>query len=322
MLAILTDVAIGGNFLSWTVYYLSGRTDYFSVRNQAVVPLTDNPLTTKNAHGFISNQPWSEDEFKKFLPLLANTEECMYMHKLRSGTDEVVQQLCEQSTKVIVLSLHPNQILYQCGYTPRASVIPAWSSQLHLSNEDDIYNDYTNYFFADSKQQWEKENLTNVWDKREFIALNFDPFNHDSILNYISNGTNYYHIDALNIWTNFDQCVQELFDYLCISIDQSRYQKWLLVYDQWKNMHTKRLMFAQNFNTIINNILRGIDFDLTTFELDIQQQAAIQHFLIYNHNLNFKTWQLINFTNTKQLHDLLEPNIHDLTKSLNSRLTT
>ena len=322
MLAILTDPASGGTFLSWTVYYLSGKTHYFSVRKQSVVTLTDNPLTAKNAHGFVPNQPWDEDEFKKFLPLLVDTEECMYMHELRSGTKEAVQQLCEQSTKVIILSIHPDQMLYQCGYAPRATLIPAWGSQQKLSDPDDIYNDVTNHFFTESKQQWEKENLTDVWDKREFIALNFDPFDHRSILDYIDNNTNYYHVNALNLWTDFDQCVHKLFDYLGVSISQGRYQTWLSVYNQWKNIHIKRLMFAQNFKTIINNILSGIDFDLTAFDLDIQQEAAIQHLLIYKHNLNLKTWQLVKFTNTKQLHDLLESNIHDLNKSLISRLTT
>jgi hypothetical protein len=322
MLAILTDPASGGTFLSWTVYYLSGKTHYFSVRQQSVEPLTDNPLTDKNAHGFVPNQPQNEDEFKKFLPLLIDTEEHMYMHEFRTGTKQAVQQLCEQSTKVIVLAIHPDQMLYRCGYAPRASVVPALQSQQKLSDPDDVYNDFTDHFFKESKQQWERENLTDVWDKREFIALNFDPFNHSSILDYIGNNTNYYHINALNLWTNFDHEVHKLFDYLGVPISQDRYHAWLLVYNQWKNMHTKRLMFAQNFKTIINNILSGIEFDLTNFELDIQQEAAIQHFLIYKHNLNFKTWQLVRFTNTKQLHDLLESNIHDLDKTLNSRLTT
>ena len=90
------------------------------------------------------------------------------------------------------------------------------------------------------------------------------------------------------------------------------YQKWLLIYNQWKNVHKQKLMFVWYFDTIINNILQGIDFDLIRFNLDITQEATIQHFLIYKHNLNFKTWQLIKFTNTRQLHELLEPNIHPL----------
>jgi hypothetical protein len=312
MIAIVTDAGVGGTFLSWTVYYLSGKTHYFSARDQTVVSLPDNPLTSKNAHAFVPNQPRTLTEFKKFLPLLVDTEECVYMHQFKSGTEEAVQQLCKQSTKVIILSIHPDQILYQCGYSPRAPIVANCMPQKILTDPDDIYNDFTNHFFKESKQQWEKENLTNVWDKREFIALNFSPFSYDSILNYISDNAKYYHINALDIWTNFDQWIQEMFVYLGMSINQTRYQIWLPIYNQWKNKHTKRLMFSQNFKTIINNILLGVELDLIPFDLDIQQEATIQHFLIYNHNLNFKTWQLIKFVNTKQLHNLLEPNVHNL----------
>ena len=50
--------------------------------------------------------------------------------------------------------------------------------------------------------------------------------------------------------------------------------------------------------------------DLERFNLDIFQEAAIQRELLYKHNLNLKIWQLEKFKNTKQLHNLLEPNIH------------
>jgi hypothetical protein len=104
-------------------------------------------------------------------------------------------------------------------------------------------------------------------------------------------------------------------------MDEDRYQKWLPIYNIWKRNHTTGLRFSWYFESIINNILQGIDFDLVRFDLDIQQEAAIQHVLIYKHNLNLKTWQLTKFTNTKQLHQLLEPNTHDLDKSFISRLT-
>jgi hypothetical protein len=104
-------------------------------------------------------------------------------------------------------------------------------------------------------------------------------------------------------------------------VDQNRFENWMSVYGVWKNNHTKRLNFVNNFEIIINNIINGVDMDLSRFEFDLIQEAAIQHQIMYKHNLNFKTWQLEKFINTKQLHNLLEPNIHDLSKSLIKRLT-
>ena len=62
--------------------------------------------------------------------------------------------------------------------------------------------------------------------------------------------------------------------------------------------------------TIIESILKNNYIDLTKFNLDIVQEATIQHELLYKHNLNLKTWQLEKFMDSKQLHSLLEPNIY------------
>lgn len=322
MIAILTDVAIGGTFLTWTVYYLSGKTNYFSVRKNEFVEVCHNPLTTVNAHKFLPNQPRNKNEFANILHKTLEHNEHLYMHQLRYDTKDAVDEVCKHAEKIIILSLRPEHVLYNCKYISRADVVPSWNTEQNLTNPDDIHEDFINYFFKESKQVWESKELKNIWDKREFLALNIDPFDHSSILDYVDPDTMCYQIDTQDAWTNLDQCINKLFSYLDIPINQKRFENWVAVYSSWKNIHTKQLNFVNNFQTIIDNIINGIEMNLDSFDLDISQEAAIQHFLIYNHNLNFKTWQLTKFTNTKQLHDLLEPNIHDLSKSLlKKRLT-
>lgn len=312
MISILTDPGVGGTFLNWSIYYLAGRNYYFSARLQRTNKVPTNPLGNKNAHVFVVNHPYNFKEFEQFLPMLLDKDECLYMHEFRDKTKEAVTTLLTHTSKTIVVALTKDQLLYKCSYEPRASVQPAWGSKKTLSNPDEIYDDLVNYFFKESVDTWKQENLNDTWDKREFIALNFNPTNHTSILEYINSSAPVYYINPIDLWTNFDSSIHDLFDYLDIEIDKSRYQKWLLIYNQWKNVHKQKLMFVWYFDTIINNILQGIDFDLIRFNLDITQEATIQHFLIYKHNLNFKTWQLTKFTNTRQLHELLEPNIHPL----------
>jgi hypothetical protein len=311
MIAILTDPEIGGTFLTWTIYYLSGRTSYFSARHNKVIEVCDNPLSDKNAHNFLPNQPCSHDEFANIFHKTLEHNEHLYMHQLRHGTEDAVAKVCENAEKIIILSLRPEHVLYRCGYAPRATARPGWNSEKNLSDPDSIYEDFTEYFFKESKQLWAQEGLNNVWDKREFIALNFDPFKNSSILDYINTSTACHQIDALDAWTNLDQHIDRLFSYLDIPVDQKRVENWTSVYNVWKNNHTKRLNFVNNFELIIDNIINNIHMDLETFDLDLAQEAAIQHVLIYKHNLNLKTWQLTKFPNTTQeLHKLLEPNIH------------
>ena len=78
--------------------------------------------------------------------------------------------------------------------------------------------------------------------------------------------------------------------------------------------------FGDEFDDTMKCIVNGWYKELP--ELTFDQEVIIQHALIYKHNLNLKTWQLSKFTNTKQLYQLLEPNIHDLSKNINSRLTS
>jgi hypothetical protein len=62
---------------------------------------------------------------------------------------------------------------------------------------------------------------------------------------------------------------------------------------------------------IVDDILYNRPRNLLDFELDLLQEAIIQQKLIKNYNLNLQNWQLDKFTNTQQLHKLLEPNVHD-----------
>ena len=314
MIAVLTDPTVGGTFLSWTIEYLSGKTQYFSVRNQANIDLPNDPMTEKNAHKFKVNRVRKFEECVELLSMLQKSDqkECIYLHTLRQDTKPAVDAICQQAEKIIVLTTPPIYTLYTCSYNNRTESQPAFCSEKELTDPEEILSDFIYYFFKDSKQRWDSNRLTQIWDQREFIALNFRPLQQqDNILTHM-NAQKCHIITTPDMYTNFENSVRELFDYIEITIDESRFPHWVTVYNKWKKIHNQRTKFIWYFDTIVQGILKGTDFDLTCFNLDIKQEAAIQHALIYQHGLNFKTWQLIQFTNTKQLHDLLEPNMHQL----------
>jgi hypothetical protein len=214
------------------------------------------------------------------------------------------------------LSLPKEMTLYQCSYKSRANATSSFFDNNRLITDDTSrWQDYIDYFFLDSKEKWNSLNLHNVWDQREFLALNLRPFEYKTIANLFEHTDNYYQINSVDLWNTFDTNVNSLFEYLEINIDSDRYKKWISVYSEWRRIHQDRMLFCWYFKIIINNIIKGHDMDLGRFNLDIVQEVAIQHYLIYKHNLNFKTWQLEKFINTKQLHNLLEPNIHPLTEN-------
>jgi hypothetical protein len=324
MIGVLTDPGVGGTFFSWSIYYLRGSNDYFLVEAGQQVSITDNPLTDKNAHNFIPNLPNRNGgdtarDLKKLYEIVdclktinSDSQEVIYMHNLvdHNETKIGVDYLCNEVDKLIVIS-DKKYPLQRVTNISRGGV---WTRPGHLTNDaDEIFNFFCQRYFADSYQTWKELNLTNIWDKREFIALNWDPYHINSIVieEYVDPAVDHFYLDIMEFY-NFDNYIDSVFDYLELSIVPERYQSWQQTYQTWRKKHQSRLLFLWYFDKIIEYTINGYSLDLTRFNLDLQQEAAIQHCLIYQHNLNLKTWQLEKFINTKQLHNLLEPNQHNL----------
>lgn len=314
MIGILTDPGSGGTFLTWSVYYLRGDDSYFLAEESKEIRLTDNPLTSTNAHNFIPNHPnrGIDQGLKKLYSIvneLANSNEVVYLHNFASDGDTKAgaKYLSTKADKLILLT-SKQYPLYHRRYIPRSG--RGWISPTEFTSDPDvIYKHFVDTFFADSHQVFQDAKLTDVWDQREFIALNFNPYSRSYIEDYFDRSINHCVIDFAEI-CNQDTCILSIFDYLNLEINKDRYASWKQIYQQWQKLHYQRMRFVMYFKTIIDYIVNGYTLDLTRFNLDIMQEATIQHELIHTHNLNIKTWQLEKFNNTKQLHKLLEPNIH------------
>ena len=331
MFAIITDTAKGGTFLTWSIYYLSGATTYYHSKSNSIKDICANPINRINAHNFMPNQANTFIQFKKiFNDLLLrddNSLDIIYFHifgnddnddntKNKDHTNVIHTKLAIETLKkarIKTLVLSSNNALYHCTYKMRSYGPSACRTKI-ITNEQDNLNDIIDFYFSNAKQTWENLNINvnNIWNMREFIALNFKPFD-TSKLNIPTYNFNHYDIAAEHLWLNFDYLIDDVFNYLELSMDKQRHSSWLNVYNSWKNLHSDRIIFMWYFDKIIENILNGTSMDLKRFNLDIIREATIQHVLLYKHNMNIKTHQVETFTNTKQLHDLLEPNIyHDL----------
>ena len=318
MIHVLTDPATGGTFLSWTLHYLAGHTEYFLLSSNQHTSLTSNPINSINAHKFRPNQAninFNKQQFIEFAEKLHNQPtkgfHVLYFHQFenKETTYKAVDYTNKNATKLFVVDTS-NINLYHCSSRKRSWVRN--SDGTFITNNAEIQERFINLFFKDSKEVWNSLGLTNIWDLREFIALNFRPFNRDHIYDYVDKTRDHYVLNGNELWTSLNFGIKNLFDYIDINIDQRRLENWQNVYSRWKQLHYQRFMFAMYFDSIIEGVLNNYNIDLVKFDLDIEQEAAIQHVLIYKHNLNLKTWQLEKFVNTKQLYNLLEPNIHSL----------
>lgn len=321
LIGIVSDPAKGGTFLDWSIHYLAGHSRHYSAvkGNNTWQTLTDSPLTKTNSHGFISNQTSNLEKFNDTYNIL-NSVSCDEFHTIYfhnwNGTSvdidckQAINTLQSNSNKLIFLKNHA--ILYDCKYNQRVLTEKRSSPGNFNKNFDEQHNDFIDYFFQHDKTDWQQQGLTNTWDYREFLALNLRPFETITIEPNIDLTKEHYYIDSKDLWIYFDLTVKDLFKYLNLEIQEQRYLSWSSIYLQWKELHRDRLQFDFYFKQIIDYILKGHSMDLERFNLDIVQEAAIQHELIYNHSLNLKTWQLEKFINTQQLHSLLESNSHKI----------
>jgi hypothetical protein len=319
MIAIFTDPAIGGTFLEWSIYYLAGHSHYYSIYKKTQIPVTSNPLTSINAHNFSPNIIANIEIAKQIIPDIINQPhniQTLYFHYF-SESAPYIKQLLPVISKSIILTVSPEHALYRCHFKTRVGSDPSpslFGNDIILTDDQDRFDDFISFFFKQSKITWDQQNLKDTWDIREFLALNFRPFDTVKITEKIDLNTDHYHLNALELWDRFDDSVADLFHYLELDINVENFKRWTKVYQQWKKIHKDRILFTWYFDIIIDYVIKGHSLNLKRFNLDICQEAAIQHALIYQHNLNLKTWQLEKFTNTRQLHELLEPNSHPLSK--------
>lgn len=325
--------SVGCTFLDWSINYLKGESKFFN-RTLGWIDLVDDPVDLLNAHGHRKNHPGGfleTCEYVEFIqknsdfaslypcPLLFYSAATALNQSLINIDDtawkkvvdyrnhdynQLLQWLDQQGAKIIFVSANKTLPLYV------NSEIRATKVALHHNNTpesiDEIRQGIDLVFFQDSVNRWKEMGLDNVWDVRERLALDIRPFN--PIEEEVDFSINHYWVDCQELWFNGDKKIPEILDWLKIKIDPLRLDQWLYVYHKWRNLQLNTLSFQIKCDHIVKCIVNNWSHPIN---LTFNQEVIIQHCLIYQYNLNLKTWNLNKFpNNTKDLHFLLEENIH------------
>lgn len=331
IVGVLTDIATGGTFLSWSIHFLKNDREYYRCDPSKWTSLPMNPLTKKNAHLFKPNQICYTSEHglleKQLTELKAidcNNLQIYYIHPL---TDKNTGHLCKLSTtssvnmiqnvadKTIVLSLDPTHSFYYYHANFREFGLKFSNLSVKNQTNEEQINEFYNYYFSESIDLWGKslEHMT-IWDLREFYALNIRPYEMPSDINqFIDNNNKPLAIDAFEFYRFGENTMRKIFNFLELEITPTRLNEWRPVYKQWQTFHRDKVQFTLEFDQIIENIISGNTMDLSVYKLDIIKESVILHELLYKHNLNIRGYQVEKFVNTKQIHSLLETNtIHNV----------
>lgn len=218
--------------------------------------------------------------------------------------NQLFAQCHNRDTRMIFVANDANSVLYHQNIRALDRFM---TSPERPADAQDLAKEFQQIFFAESAQAWADMNLTDIWDLRERMALNMRPFDQD-LHEQFDFGQPHLWINCQQLWQQPQKTLTRIMDYCELTLDHSRQQQWIPIAQQWQQLQLQLLEFGHVQEHIVNAIVNNWNYELN---LTFHQEAIIQHCLIYQHNLNLKTWQLHKFpSNTQALHQLLEPNIH------------
>lgn len=330
-----STTSIGCTFLDWSINYLSGKTQVLS-KQHGWINVVSDPLNESNAHQHCKNHSAGYNNTVQYVEYLETQTDYFsiypYHQRLEIAAAElgidiahmseskmlticqhlavdyqqIIEYMHHKSAKIVFLELSDNYPLY--FLESRSKNIPFVPPTQTVVSQHDIRDKIDSLFFIGSVQKWQQSGLTATWDKRERLALDTRPFDKRNLPVVINQHV--LTVNAVDLWQHGDHKILEIMNYCDMDIQKSRMSHWLSVFDRWKNIQLKTLEFQCIYQDILKAIINGHSMAI---DLTFDQEVVIQHCLIYQHNLNLKTWNLEKFpADTLYLHQLLEPNIHQV----------
>ena len=312
IIGLVVDDTLNVDILAWTLYYLTGQSHYYYYGFGYWFTIEDDPLNRilQTDRCIVEVEYDGSSVIEEFTEQLSSLKaendypgvkliltRLSYENKLNT---EVVDLMKKECDKVIVISSFGESTLY--------------SNKLNKELEF-MVDDFMETYFADSKAGWEDVS-NSPWDRREYIALNFRPFVAlNPELAYDLSTLNHTKLTYSDVYENLDTKIRDIFSFIGYDIDESKFENWENIYDEWRRSVKDIVSWNRDFKKIVKDIVDGEDTDLTIYNLDILRESAILHELLYKHNLNIKSYGLEELPkNTKEIHELLEPNFHPLNR--------
>ena len=245
LFAVSSLRSIGCSFLNWSIHFIHGDIEFYNVLD-GWGQLPTNPMTERNAHGFLKNHPCGWENTQNYIDSLKSLDTSrllsLYPYCYPDNPNEYISMVN------LIINNNVPLIYMDLPCTPLYFSTPA---RCRWGSADESLAKFIEEYFTNS----ENYNLDNIWEFREFAALNLRPFD---ILPINLDLTNkHLYINAMDMWFNGEEKIKEIFEFLSLHINNTRLNEWMPIYRQWQSIHSNILKFAWNIYYIIYCIIAG-----------------------------------------------------------------
>lgn len=304
---ILAPGGSGGTFFDWTLHYLIGDRQHLVIDIQDCSPrpfkanwriVPDDPLQNLTAHEHKKTHP------KTFAEISACFD--MWHQECQSGLYSFFfvdrMDLRKHTCHREIITAYPDIKFFSFHFQEHTI------DHLFVLQMEKI-PDHEARMLAEIAGHRCIDEIP-IWQKRELLALYyFESIRNQTLCENLDSMTNHLCIDWQDFIYRFDTKVVDIFDWLGITIDDQRWNKWTNVYNQWQCTLSNE--FAKSLPDIISSIVHNLDSDLTRFHMSTAKEIVLERLLLYKHNMGIRSygWQKLP-GNTRNWHAILAPNIY------------
>jgi hypothetical protein len=340
--AISSSSEAGCTFLDWSIFYLSGQHDFYKVKSNNVIqlPLVESPLNIDSSLGVINCHRHPRNHFhglphtQRCIDLLTSVDHLNSIYPISWDAFDIselfgmdVYNLSADSLNLIthIRRIELERILEWLSKQniPTIFLAPDYDCPALFNGTRQLDHSPISHTTADSMMSWFEQRCTilngpvmsdwkqqGLWtndvnQRRERCALLLRPFTPlynskdfvvpDSVLQIKFT-------DWLHTGTDV---VKEVLAYLNLSPDNTCWNSWLAVYNQWQTGLTQYTNFFYNLDNIVNDVVGGTNREIGS--LNFYQECVLLHCLIYQFDLSIQRTDKLP-TNCQDIHTLLESN--------------
>tara|TARA_R110000772_G_scaffold262307_1_gene381330 strand:- start:48 stop:944 length:897 start_codon:yes stop_codon:yes gene_type:complete len=264
----------GGTFMDWSWHWLKGS-DYFWNLKKGWIPLIDDPIKEKNAHGHRKNHPMGFEEWEKFLGSAkqesdATGKDISFYPGIRSTANNLndyinhINSMIKQKVVVVVLK--------------KTQEFPYGSARTDLLDDYNIFLESNSDLPSDISRKKLREMVSirmvpqqKTW--LEKIDLAFDLLDKEVV------------VVTDKEWTHQpEQTMIKICGRLGTVIDPGRLVSWRPIMHRWRENHKKTEFFYDHeIPLMADKIVAGEPMDLQPFNFKLTEESLLMMYVMKRH---------------------------------------